>query len=392
MKYSFDKIVNRKDTCSLKWDFCGERFGRSDILPMWVADMDFESPAEIKEAIIKRAQHGVFGYTGVPDRLNYAFTSWMKRRNGWDIDQAWILHTPGVVTSVNNAVLAYTKVGDKILLQTPIYYPFFSSILDNGRVLATNSLVNRDGHFEIDFVDFEAKLADGVKMFILCSPHNPIGRVWTEDELNNIAELCVKYSVLVVSDEIHSDIIYKGHKHISLAMASDKVKDNSITCFSPTKTFNLAGLSESVVIIPNEGLRKMFQNNLRNTGAGMLNIFGQVAAEAAYTYDEPWLEELLAYLTNNLEFLTDYFRERIPEIKVIKPEGTYLAWLDCRELPIKAEKLKEFFVFKAGVGMNDGAQFGKEGSGYQRINFACPRELLQEGLQRIERALKEEIR
>ncbi|MCX7746477.1 MAG: PatB family C-S lyase [Clostridia bacterium] len=383
----FDKTVDRKNTFSLKWDCCEARFGKADILPMWVADMDFQSPPEVIEAIIRRAEHGVFGYTEVSEKLSDALISWIERRNNWTIDRRWVLHSPGVVTSINTSILAFTEVGDKILIQTPVYYPFYSSINDNGRQLVVNSLKNNNGYYEIDFEDLEKKLAEDVKMMIFCSPHNPIGRVWKKDELDQVAALCLKYNVLLISDEIHSDLVFKEYKHIPIASLSQETLNHSVTLISPTKTFNLAGLSHSSVIIPNLELKRKFKDTLAKTGAGMLNIFGLEAAEAAYTRCEGWLKDLILYLESNLETLTQYFEKNVPGIKVIRPEATYLAWLDCSALPVPAEKLKAFFTFKAGVGMNDGITFGKEGYGFQRINFACPRTLLMEGLQKIEKAI-----
>jgi len=383
----FDGIIERKNTDSLKWDYCMQRFGRADILPMWVADMDFKSPAPITQAIMRRAEHGIFGYTEVTERLLNAFAGWVKRRHGWMIDNRWIVHSPGVVTSVNTAILAFTKPGDRVLIQTPIYYPFYSSVRDNERVLAANSLRNNDGYYEIDFADLEKKLADNVRLMIFCSPHNPIGRVWKLDELEEVLRLCRKYDVIVVSDEIHSDLVFKGHKHIPVASLSEEALESCITLMSPTKTFNIAGLSVSAAVIPDAGLRRKFINTLNKNGANIPNIFGLTAAEAAYVHCEEWLEELLAYLEGNLEMLTEYFRNNIHRIKVIKPEATYLAWLDCNELPVAADKLKEFFTNKAGVGLNDGLIFGKEGYGFQRINFACPKSILTEGLERIGKAV-----
>ncbi len=383
----FDEIIERKNTDSLKWDYCKQRFGRVDVLPMWVADMDFKSPAPITEAIKRRAEHGIFGYTEVPERLTHAFAEWVKRRHNWMIDHRWIVHSPGVVTSVNTAILAFTKPGDRVLIQTPIYYPFYSSIRDNKRELAINSLRNNDGYYDIDFSDLEKKLADNVKVMILCSPHNPIGRVWKLHELEEILRLCRKYDVIIVSDEIHSDLVFKKNKHIPIASLSEEALKSCVTLMSPTKTFNIAGLSVSAAVIPDMELRKRFKNTINRSGAGMLNIFGLEAAEAAYTHCEGWLEELLVYLEGNLEILDEYFRNNVPQIKVIKPEATYLAWLDCNELPVPAEKLKEFFSNEAGVALNDGITFGKEGYGFQRINFACPKLLLSEGLERIRKAV-----
>lgn len=387
MKYDFDKVIDRQNTRSVKWDYRGEKFGRSDILPMWVADMDFPSPPEVAGAIVKRAEHGVFGYTGVSGQLTDAITGWMRRRNGWTPEGSWIVHSPGVVTSIITAILAYTDVGDSILIQTPVYRPFYSSISDNDRKIVKSPLVSSNGRYGMDFDDLEKKLA-GVRMMILCSPHNPVGRVWTPQELNDLAELCEKHNVIVVSDEIHSDLVYKGYSHMPFAIVHDYILQNSVTCISPTKTFNVAGLSESTAIIPNPELRRKFQKTLRKTGAEMLNIFGLEAARAAYEHGEPWLEELLSYLEGNIDLLTGFIGAELPSIRVERPEGTYLAWLDCRELMEKTGSLKDFFISKAGIGMNDGTEFGQEGAGFQRLNFACPRAMLEEGLHRMEHAIK----
>ncbi len=387
MSSIFDEIIDRRNTDSLKWDCCNERFGRGDIHPMWVADMDFKSPSQVTEAIIRRAGHGVFGYTVVSEKLTDAVVHWMEGRNGWTVDKSWIVHSPGVVTSVDISILAFTDEGDKVLIQTPVYYPFYSSIRNKKRELIENPIIENKGHYEIDFDDLEIKLAKNVKMMIFCSPHNPIGRVWKDSELERVAELCRKYDVLLVSDEIHSDLVFKGHKHIPVATLSEESLSNTITLLSPTKTFNLAGLAESFAIIPNMKLRQKFKGTLNNTGAGMLNIFGMEAAEAAYTFGESWLEELLVYLEDNLDLLIEFFEKNISRINVVRPEATYMAWLDCRGLPVPTEKLKEFFTYKAGVGLNDGITFGKEGDGFQRINFACPRALLLEGLEKIKDAV-----
>jgi len=387
MKYDFNKVIDRKNTNSVKWDLCCQIFGKSDILPMWVADMDFSSPVEIIDAIKKRAEHGIFGYTFSPDRLGESIVRWMKKRHNWDIKEEWILHTPGVVTSVKNAILALTEKGDGVLLQTPVYYPFFASITGNGRKLITNPLIYNNGYYEIDFDDLETKFSGGVKMMILCSPHNPGGRVWRRYELEKIAELAEKHKVIILSDEIHSDLVFKDYKHIPVASLSKETERNTLTCISPTKTFNIASLSHSSVIIPNPEFREKFEKTGRNTGADMLNIFGQIAAEAAYTYGEEWLDELMEYLGGNLETLNTYFKDNIPSIRVGKLEATYLAWLDCRDVMDKAGNLNRFLVEKAGVGLNDGAMYGREGFGFQRLNFACPRGILLEGLKRIGEAI-----
>ena len=387
MGHIFDEIIDRKNTDSLKWDYCEQRFGKEDILPMWVADMDFKSPAPIIEAIIRRAEHGVFGYTEVSGRLSNALSEWMKKRHGWHTDKKWIVHNPSVVTAVNTAIQAYTNPGDRVLMQTPIYYPLYSCIGNNDRQLVRNPLRNNNGFFEIDFDDLERKLSDNVRLIIFCSPHNPIGRVWKLGELEEVLRLCKKYDVFLVSDEIHSDFIFKGHKHIPIGALSEGVYENCITLISPTKTFNIAGLSASAAIIPHKENRHRFKHTLNKNGSGGLNIFGLISAEAAYGSCEKWLNELLEYLEGNLEILVEYFKKYIPRIKVIRPEATYLAWLDCSNLPVPAEELKDFFVTEANVGLNDGITFGEEGYGYLRLNFACPRALLLEGLEKIKNAV-----
>jgi cysteine-S-conjugate beta-lyase len=388
MSTNFDIITDRANTWSLKWDYNDSIFGRKDIIPMWVADMDFPSPPEIIEAIKKRADHGLFGYTKVSEQYDDTVIKWMEKRHNWFIKEQWLTHSPGVVSSIDTAILAFSKVGDKVLIQTPLYHCIHASVLENERQLVTNPLKCSDGFYSIDFEDLDDKLKSGVNIMILCSPHNPIGRVWSRQELTRISELCIKHKVLLVSDEIHSDIVYKEHKHIPIASISEEMSQNSITCISTTKTFNLAGLAESLVIIPNKTIQNTFQKTLNRTGADMINIFGMIAAEAAFKYGEEWLEDLIEYLQGNLNILTDYINKNISAIKVIKPEGTYLAWLDCKTLLKDERKLREFFVKQAGVGLNDGIIFGTDGSGFQRINFACPRTMLLDGLQRIEGAVK----
>lgn len=387
MTNKLDQIISRKKTRSVKWDYCERIFGSKDILPMWVADMDFPSPVQVMEAIKRRAEHGIFGYTEIADELNCAVGKWQHERNAWQISEDWIVHTPGVVTSIITAIVAYTEANDSILIQTPVYHPFYSCIRENGRKLIENPLKCNDGYYEMDFDDLEQKLAQNVKMMILCSPHNPVGRVWKHEELRRLAELCIKHDVVLVSDEIHSDLIYAGNKHIPIAAVSEEISQNSVTCISPTKTFNIAGLSESMAIIPSAELRSKFQRTMKKNGAGMLNIFGLEAAEAAYTHGGKWLEELVGYLSENLEILLGYFKDNIPSIKVARPESTYLAWLDCRELAGVSGSLNNFFVREARVGLNDGLQFGRDGKGFQRLNFACPRSLLLEGLERIKGAV-----
>lgn len=387
MDILFDPIIERRNTKSLKWDFGEERFGRADIFPMWVADMDFKSAPEIIKTIINRANHGIFGYSDECNQLKNAMIKWFKNRYHWDIESSWIIQTPGVVTSINISILAFTNPGDKILIQTPVYYPFFSCVKNNDRQLVTNSLKITNNNVEIDFDDLEEKLSDNVKLMLLCSPHNPIGKVWSLEDLKKIVELCIKYNVLIISDEIHCDLVFKNFSHTPLLKINEEIKNNCITLISPTKTFNIAGLSMSSTIIPNKELKKKFISTMNKTGADMLNIFGIEAAITAYSECDYWVDRLLIYLEDNLNFLIDYFEKYIPKIKVIRPEATYLAWLDCTKLPVESNKLKDFFVNKAGIGMNDGIMFGIEGLGFQRLNFACPRDLLLTGLEKIRDAV-----
>lgn len=385
----FDEVINRENTNCIKWDYRKQKFGSSDIIPMWVADMDFKSSEKITKAIIKRAEHGIYGYTRPSTELSEAVCSWLAKRHNWKISKDWITYSPGVIASLNTAILAFSEPGDKILIQTPVYYPFFSSITDNKRQLVTNPLILADGNYEMDFDDLEQKFMLGIKLMILCSPHNPGGRVWKRRELEEVACLCEKFNVTVISDEIHFDIVYEGQKHIPYASISNYTSLNSITLISPTKTFNLAGLSQSCAIIQNEDYFHKFTNTIKKTGANMQNIFGMVAAQTAYTECENWLDDLIVYLQDNLNLLENCFKKCIPEIKLIRPQATYLAWLDCTDLSIPAHKLKEFFTGKAKVGLNDGITFGVEGAGFQRLNFACPRAVLTEGISRIEKAVRE---
>ena len=388
MKYNFDKSVDRLGTSSVKWDYLDRFFGNKEVLPMWVADMDFEVPQPVIDAVVKRAQHGIYGYTEKPDSFYASIANWMKKRHGWHISNEWITVCPGVVPALCFSVLSFTEPGDKVLLQSPVYHPFFSAIEDNGRIIVNNRLKQENSRYEMDFEDLKAKLAGGVKLMILCSPHNPIGRVWSKEELKKVGELCARYDVTIVSDEIHSDLVYSGCKHIPAASISEELAMRTVTCIAPSKTFNIAGLSTSAVIIPDKALRHKFNSTLKRLGIEMSNLFGITALEAAYNNGDEWLDQVLAYMEGNLDYLVDYFDTRIPQIKVTKPQGTYLAWLDCRELGMNQKDLVDFFTNKAGVGLNDGAAFGAGGEGFMRMNISCPRSLVEEALKRIERAVK----
>lgn len=388
MNYDFDTPIDRRGTSSVKWDNLDKSFGVDDILPMWVADMDFSCPKAIMDSIERRNSHGVFGYTTRPESLHESVVNWMKTRHEWDIKKEWLLYSPGVVTSLNLATMFFTEPGDSIIIQSPVYPPFYAAVENHDRIVASNSLVEKDGSYSIDFEDLEKKMADGCKTMILCSPHNPVGRVWTRDELERIGALCEKYGVLLVSDEIHSDLIYPEYRHISIATISKYVEQNSITCIAPSKTFNIPGLSLSAVIIPNPELRARFQRAIDSVGISMSNVFGITAMEAAYTHGEEWLDSLIPYLKGNLIYLLEFFDRYIPEIKVVRPQGTYLVWLDCRGLNMDGETLHRFIAQEAGVGLVKGVDFGSEGEGFMRMNIACPRPTLEEGLERIHKAVK----
>lgn len=387
MKYNFDESINRLGTSSVKWDYLERVFGNKEVLPLWVADMDFETSQPVIDAVVKRAQHGIYGYTEKPASFYASIADWMKKRHGWHISNEWITVCPGVVPALCFSMLSFTEPDDKVLLQSPVYPPFFSSIKDNGRIVVNNQLRQENGKYVMDFEDLEAKLGSGVKVMLLCSPHNPVGRVWSKEELRKVGELCARYNVIIISDEIHSDLIYSNFNHIPAASISEELAARTVTCIAPSKTFNIAGLSTSAVIIPDKGLRHKFNSTIKRLGIGMSNLFGITALEAAYINGEEWLNQVLAYMENNIDYLVHYFSTRIPQIKVSKPQGTYLVWLDCRELGMDQKDLVNFFINKARVGLNDGAAFGAGGEGFMRMNIACPRSFLEEALKRIEQAV-----
>ena len=388
MKYDFNKIVDRSKYHSVKWDELETIFGAQDVLPMWVADMEFRSPKPVIEAIKKAAEHGIYGYTSRPDSYNQEIIDWIEKKHHWKIKKDWLAYGPGVVPALSFIIRAFTQPGDKVMVQPPVYYPFFRAIEYNGCHLVNNPLKVESNKYVMDFEDLERKIDDPrIKILILCSPHNPVGRVWQKEELNKLGEICLKHHLILVSDEIHADILFKGYKHTPFASISKEFAQNSITCTAPSKTFNLAGLQTSTIIIPNKKYYGIYNNILDSLGLNENNYFGLIALETAYRYGEEWLSQLLFYLHENLEFLIEYFKERIPKIKVIKPEGTFLVWLDCRQLGFNVKSLNDFMLKKAKIALDDGNWFGKEGEGFMRINIACPRSFLEEGLKRIERAV-----
>ncbi|MFA9398216.1 MAG: MalY/PatB family protein [Clostridiaceae bacterium] len=379
MKYDFDKITDRHNTNSVKWDL-----GEKDIIPMWVADMDFQVSKPVKDALMKVVEHGVFGYSFCQDKYYDAIINWQKNRNQWNVSKDWIIYSPGIVPAVNILIRALTQTGDKVIVQTPVYYPFFKAINNNGCQIEKNPLKYEDGKYLMDFEDLENKAKDPrVKLLILCSPHNPVGRVWTKDELTKLGKICLDNDVLVISDEIHSDLIYKGNKHTPFASISEEFSKNSITCMAPSKTFNLAGIQVSSIIIPNYKIRKLVTTALENDNLNMPNIFAIASFEAAYNYGEEWLEQLLEYLEGNLNFLIKFVEEKLPMVDVIKPEGTYLVWMDFRKITKDQNVLEDLMLKKAKVWLDEGYIFGDEGIGFERINIACPRSVLEDALNKI---------
>lgn len=377
----FDRIINRRQTESVKWNWFDE-----DVLPMWVADMDFRSPEPVIEALRERVDHGIFGYGLAPEGLQEAIATHLADRHAWDVLPEVVSFISGVVTGFNHAIYSLTEPGDKVMIQPPVYPPFLSAPAQAGRQGVENPLVRReDGKYEIDFDDFEAKAASGVKLFILCSPHNPVGRVFTRDELTRMAEICLAHDVLICSDEIHADLVFPGHRHIPIASLAPEVAARTVTYFAPSKTFNLAGLSTSIYVAQDDDLRERLNTSMTML-LGHPNILGMRAALAAYRNGQPWLDEVLAYMETNRDALVAFVREELPGVEVWKPEGTYLAWLDCRGLELDRSPHK-FFLEEAKVGLNDGATFGEAGTGFVRLNFGCPRQLLEEGLGRMKTAV-----
>ncbi|MDD6810472.1 MAG: pyridoxal phosphate-dependent aminotransferase [Lachnospiraceae bacterium] len=388
MPYNFDEIIDRKNSDCLKYDFTVERGKPEDVLPLWVADMDFRTAPCITERMKKDVELGIFGYTNHKDRYFQAVANWYQAYFDWTVQKDWLLKTPGVVFAIAMAIQALTKEGEGVLIQQPVYYPFAAVIRDNNRKLVNSPLVLKDGRYEMDFEDLEIKIKnENVKLFLLCSPHNPVGRVWTKEELVRVGELCLKYDVKIVSDEIHSDFVYPGYKHSIFSTVDERFKDISIICTAPSKTFNLAGLQVSNIFIPNPVIRKAFQKRLNAVGYCEPNMLGMHACQAAYEGGREWLEELKVYLKENLDFARDFLEKRIPQIKLIEPEGTYLIWLDCRALGLSEAELENLIVQKAKLWLDAGKMFGATGAGFERINLTCPRSVLQEALERLEKAV-----
>ena len=385
MKYNFDEIIPRRGTNSYKWDSAGD----ADVLPMWVADMDFRTAPPVVEALRKRVEHGIFGYVRVPDAYYAAVTNWFARRHDWQIEKEWIIYTTGVVPALSAVIKALTAPGDKVMVQTPVYNCFFSSIRNNGCGMIANPLIYRNGTYQIDFADLEQKAADpSVKVLLLCNQHNPAGRVWTKQELTRIGDICIRNNVWVVADEIHCELVFPGHTYIPFASISQEFLMHSVTCTSPSKAFNLAGLQIANIISADTDIRTKIDKAININEVCDVNPFGVEALMAAYNDGEEWLEELKQYLFANYNYLRVYFEEYLPEFPVATLEGTYLVWADCSVLNQSSDETVKTLLEKEKLWVNEGSLYGEAGEGFIRINIACPRQQLIEGLNRLRRALK----
>jgi cysteine-S-conjugate beta-lyase len=388
VKYDFDRVIDRRGTSSLKWDYGQKLCGIPDMLPLWVADMDFAAPAEIVEALERRTSHGIFGYSLEPDSYFEAAAAWLQRRHGWTVPRAWMTPSPGVIPSLAAAILALTEPGDGIVIQPPIYYPFALRITANHRRIVENPLRLNGTRWEMDLEALEGQIDKRTRMLVLCSPHNPVARVWDRATLDKLADICVARGVVIVSDEIHGDLVMPGFRHLPIAAISPAAAENTLTLVSATKTFNLAGLGGSLAIIPSAALRGRFEEQQRAIFTSPANAYAAAAAEAAWTGGEGWLQEMLAYVQENLRFMTAFFAEQLPAIRVFPLEGTYLAWLDMRGLALTDDEMIRRLQQKAGVWLDEGRMFGKEGAGFQRLNLACPRSILGDALRRMAAALR----
>ena len=388
MKYNFDEIVDRSRNRSAKYDEAGKKFGSQDVIPLWIADMDFKTAQPVIDALKARAEEGIWGYTSRPDSYYEAVCGWQKRRNGWDIDKSMIRFNLGVVPALSSMVYVFTEPGDKVLIQTPVYSEFYDVTESWGREVVESPLKEQDGRWAIDFEDFEEK-AKEAKIFFLCSPHNPLGIVWTREELERMCNICIANNVLIVSDEIHSDLVFHGKKHIPTATLSPEIATHVISCISGTKTFNLAGLQASATIFPNQKLKARFDKFWFNLDIHRNNAFSTIAMEVAFNEGEEWLEQLLGYIGGNFEFIKDYCAANIPQVKPNVPDATYLVWLDCRGLGMGNDELRSFMIHKAGLGLNEGWSFGRSLSGFMRLNAACPRPVLEKAMEQLKHAVDE---
>jgi cystathionine beta-lyase len=385
--WNFDEPAGREGTDCIKYDLREETFGVKDVIPMWVADMDFNTPDFIVESLQKRLEHHIYGYSFRSSEYFQSMINWIKTRHNWKVEKEWISFSPGIVPALNFCTLAFTQPGDSIIVQPPVYFPFFTAAESHGRNLIHNRLTESEGKWNMDYNSLIAGIDSKTKMIIISNPHNPVGRVWTPEELNSLADICLKNNILIISDEIHCDLVLPGFVHTPMASISEKIAESTITLISPSKTFNLAGLSTSSVIIPNPALRKSFNRIVDNLHVGNGNIFGNTASIAAYTNGNKWLDALLDYIDNNIEFVKDYCGKMIPEIIPVQPEATYMIWLDCRRFGMSGKDLQSFFVHKAGIGMNEGSTFGPGGEGFMRMNLGTTHQTVMKAMEQIERAV-----
>lgn len=385
--YNFNEITNRINTNSIKFDFAIERGYKENILPFWVADMDFKVPDEVIQSLQNSVSHGIFGYTDTKKDYDDVVIDWFKKHFNYSVKSEWLVKSPGIVFAICTAIKAFTNVGESILIQKPVYYPFSLSIIENNRRLINNPLVYKDGKYEIDFIDFENKIVkNDVKLFILCSPHNPVGKVYSKKDLEKICEICLKHDVLIVSDEIHCDFTRPKVTHHLLLSINEKFNNKIVLMTAPSKTFNIAGLQVSNIFIPNEVLREKFAKEIEKTGYSQLNTLGLVAAKSAYEYGEPWLLQLKEYLEDNLSLIRSFLETNLPKIKLVEPDGTFLAWIDFSNLGLTDEKINNLIVDDANLWLDEGIMFGDEGKNFQRINYACPRNFLEKALENLYKA------
>jgi cystathionine beta-lyase len=386
-QYNFDEIIDRQNTDCFKYDFRKEIFGDATVLPMWVADMDFRVPDFVVEALKNRLSHEIYGYHVRADGIYESIINWMDKRHQWKIKKEWIGFTPGVVPAFNLALLAFSEPGDKIIIQSPVYHPFYYAINDHKRQLVKNPLQLKNGRYYMDFNLLEDQIDEKTRILILCSPHNPTGNVWKKEELETLAEICIKKNVLIISDEIHADIVYPGNKHIPLASISPEISEHVITLMAASKTFNFAGLSTSFYITTNKTLYNKLYKTVGSLHIDMGNIFGNIATESAYRNGENWLGQLIHYLSGNIELVGNFINNELPSIELIKPEATFLLWVDFRATGYNSGELKNILVDKGKVGFSEGTIFGNEGNGFQRINIGCPRILVQSAMEQIKQSL-----
>ena len=386
---NFDEPVDRRNTDCLKYDFAKRKGMPEDVLPLWVADMDFKTSSYIEDALVERAKEAIFGYSEVQTPYFHAVANWMKIHHNWEVKRTWLVKTPGVVFALAMAVKVFTDPGDSVIIQSPVYYPFSEVITDNGRNIVSSDLyLGVDDRYHMDYADFEKKIIENdVKLFLLCNPHNPVGRVWTKGELEKVGDICLKHNVLVVSDEIHADFVFKGQHQVFTAIKKE-YEDITLTCTAPSKTFNLAGLSLSNIFIPNRELKRQFKAELKAAGTGLMGVMGLVACQTAYEKGEEWYYAMKSYVQANIEFTKQYVEENLPGVKMIDHEGTYLVWLDFRETGLGVDELEDLIIHKAKLWLDSGKIFGKNGEGFQRINVACPRSTVKEALDRMKEAMQ----